>query len=393
MNNFINPLILREEIQDFIQNNSKTDVQKLVLKGSPFPGVSVQELATQIEGRNKTAKKLPSWQKKGILFPAQLNLEQSSSEITARYKASLMVRGELIDLTGGFGVDDFYFSQKANQVFHCEQNAPLSALVKHNAEILGLKNMQFIIGDSHDFLHQTDKVDAIYVDPSRRADSGRVFLLQDSEPDVVSNQSFYLEKADTVFIKAAPMLDISAALNDLRQVSEVHIVSLNNECKELLFVLEKNVSKEPEIFCVLLKQETSNVIIFSYEEERNLKIGCSSLQNYLYEPDAAILKGGFFKSITQKFGVEKIHQHSHLYTSATLVKNFPGKSFEIIEVIPFNDFSKSKILPKANVVTRNFHLKPEEIKKKFEIKDGGMHFLFFSTDSTGEKTVIKALRV
>lgn len=394
MNKLIQEQILSPEVQDFIHQNLKTDVQKLILKGSPFPNIPIQELAKQIEGKNKSAKKLPTWyQTKDVLFPPKLNLEQASSELTAQYKTSLINEGTLIDLTGGFGIDDFDFAEKANRVFHCEINPELSAIVKHNAQVFKKGNIEFIIGDSQKFLEKTDKVATIFVDPSRRKDSGRVFLLKDCEPDVVKYQDEYLQKAEKVIIKAAPMLDISAALKELKHVNEVHILSVNNECKELLFVLQKNENPSPKFICALLNEQETRTIDFNEKEEKDLEVQAQKLQNYLYEPDAAILKAGFFKSLCSKFNVGKIHQHSHLYTSENLNPDFPGKIFSVIETFDFNQFSKSNYPQKANVVSRNFHLKPDEIKKKFKIKDGGDDFLFFTTNSKNQKVVILAERL
>ncbi|TKB96032.1 class I SAM-dependent methyltransferase [Pedobacter cryophilus] len=394
MNNLINKNMLKSEVQDFIHKNLKTDLQKLILKGSPFPEVSIQELAIQIEGKNKAEKKLPTWFKtENIIFPPKLNLEQASSEITAKYKAGLIGEGNLIDLTGGYGVDDYYFAEKTNVVYHCEMNEQLSVIVKHNAQVLGINNIQCIKGDSQDFLAKQTQFDTIYIDPSRRVESSRVFLFKDCEPNVIENQSLYLKKAKKVIIKAAPMLDISAGISELKNVAEVHIISVNNECKELLFILAPIALAEPKIYCALLNQKQERVYSFSYAEEKALITKVKPLKNYLYEPDAAILKAGFFKSITQKFEVDKIHQHTHLYTSENQVENFAGKTFEIIKTTLFQNFKASKSMAKANVVTRNFHLKPEEIKKTFKIKDGGDIYLFFCTNYKEQKVVVEVKRI
>nr|MBC7613651.1 hypothetical protein [Pseudopedobacter sp.] len=390
----MNPELLKPEVQDFIQEHLKTDLQKLILKGSPFPTITIQELAIQIEGKNKSEKKLPTWFKsKGILFPPKLNIEQASSELTAKYKASLINKGQLIDLTGGFGIDGFAFADRAEKVFHCEINESLSAIVANNAKVLKKGNIEFIIGDSQKFLAKTQKVATIYVDPSRRANNGRVFLLEDCEPEVLKHQDLYLQKAETVIIKAAPMLDISAAVKSLKNVREVHVISVNNECKELLFILKKNPANSIKYRCTLLKGEETKVYEFDEKQEKELEIQPQKLQNYLYEPDAAILKAGFFKSLCPKFGVDKIHQHSHLYTSTELKADFPGKIFKVMDAVDFNQFTKSKALAKANVVTRNFNLKPEEIKKQFKIKDGGEDFLFFTTNSKNNPIVVHAKKV
>nr|WP_294898978.1 hypothetical protein [uncultured Pedobacter sp.] len=385
--------LTRKEVQDFINKNLKTDVSKLILKGSPFPELSVKLLATQIEGKNRSEKKLPTWFKtNGMIYPPKLNLEQSSSEITAQYKASLITDGRLIDLTGGFGIDDYYFAQKAKAVVHCEINEELSAIVKHNFEILDIKNVSTFIGDSTQLLKNSESFDTLYIDPSRRANSARVFLLKDCEPDVLANQEKYLQKAKQVIIKAAPMLDIQSAIKDLKNVAEVHVVSVKNECKELLFVLTPKPTAEPVINCVLLNSGESKIISFNYAEERNAEIKVGKLLNYLYEPDASLLKAGMFKLLTEKYPVNKVHQHSHLYTSNELV-DFPGKRFKIIKTILFNDFTKALVPKQINLVCRNFNLKPDELKQKFKLKDGGTDFLFFSTNHKEQKIVIHAQKV
>ena len=393
MNDFIER-ITKPEVQDFIYKNLNSDLQKLILKGSPFKEVSIQEIVTQIEGRKKIEKKLPSWFKtEGAIFPPKLNLEQSSSEITANYKATLIGDGDLIDLTGGFGIDDYYFAKTASRVLHCELNEELSAIVQHNFKQLSISNVEFKIGDSIKVLQQIKKVTTIYIDPSRRAELGKVFLLKDCEPNVVAYQDLCLTKADKIIIKAAPMLDISAALQVLKQVSEIHIVSVNNECKELLFIIEKNRKPEPDVFCALLNKERKNIYAFKYSEEKSLQIKPQPIKKYLYEPDVAILKAGFFKSLVQNFEVSKLHQHTHLYTSENILLNFPGKIFKIIKKTAFLNFKTDKYLSKANVVTRNFHLKPDEIKKKFKIKDGGNIYLFFCTAYNEQKMVVEVIRM
>ncbi len=386
--------LISKEVQDFITNNLKTDLSKLILKGSPFADLDIKKIAIQIESKNKAIKKLSTWYKtNGIIYPPKLNLEQASSEVTANYKASLINNGSLIDLTGGFGSDAYYFAQNASSVTHCETDEELSEIVKHNFEVLGIKNVTTVVGDSTEFLKNCkENFETIYVDPSRRANAGRVFMLKDCEPDVVANQKLYLKKAKRVIIKAAPMLDIQAALKDLKNVVEIHVVSLKNECKELLFVLEQDATDEPTINCVLLGSQDSKIISFNFAEEKKAESKAGKLKNYLYEPDACILKAGMFKLLTERYPVSKVHQHSHLYTSNELI-DFPGKRFKIVKSILFNDFTKAQVPKQINLVCRNFNLKPDELKKQFKLKDGGNDFLFFSTNYKEQKIVIHATKL
>ena len=386
--------MLQENEIQFIQKNLPRDPVAIALEAAKYPNLDVSRLVGQIKARQKLKDKMPHWvANEKVFFPPALALEQSSSEITAQYKKSLLKKGTLIDLTGGFGVDVMAFAENLEQVYHCEINESLSAMVAHNAQIFLKNNIQFIIGDSQKYLEKSKKFTHIFIDPSRRINSSKVFLLKDCEPNILDNLELYLSKCDRLIIKAAPMLDISSALADLKKVTEVHIISLNNECKELLFVIENKVIKEPKVFCALLQKDKKEIHQFSYQTEKDLEITAKAILNYLYEPDAAILKAGFFKSLAPQFKVDKIHQHSHLYTSNILVNNFPGKKFQISKILSFNHFLKENKTKKANVVTRNFDLKPEEIKKKFKIKDGGEIFLFFSTNYKNEKVVIEATRI
>jgi len=389
----INKAILKEEVQHYIEKNIDIDINKLILKKSPFDEVSSKELAEQIQSKKSVQKKLPTWFKtKGIIFPPKLNAEQASSEPTAAYKKQLILKGDLVDLTGGFGVDDFYFAKEATHVTHCELNKQLSAIVAHNAKVLQAENISFYVGDGKDYLHSIIKTDNIYVDPSRRKTSGRTFLFEDCEPDIIGNLDLYLQKAKRTIIKAAPMLDIDAAVNTLRHVTEIHVVSLNNECKELLFVLDKSITNKT-INCILINNLNTHIYSFNYKEEKDIDIAFSKVKSFIYEPDAAFLKAGLFKTIAKEFKVEKLHANTHIYTSEFLVDNFPGRSLKVLEKLDFKSFSENNKIKKANIITRNFPFKPDELKKKLKISDGGDVYLYFVTDKNENKVVIRCERL
>lgn len=389
-----NPALLTDEVQDYIVKNIDADINKLILKGSPFANIDVKELAVQIQTKKASQKKLPTWfQYKGIIFPPKLNLEQASSELTAKYKSSLIKPNTiLIDLTGGFGVDDYYFCKVASQVIHTEKDLLLSSIAAHNAKVLNIQNIQFYGGDSKTYLSKISTVDTIYIDPSRRDSTGRVFLLEHCEPNVVADLDLYLKKANTIILKAAPMLDIDAAVKVLNNITEIHIVSINNECKELIFVINKQ-AKEIKLICALLKGDTIAKYTFEYAKEKLLDVKPSPVLKYIYEPDVAFLKAGLFKSLTEQFNIKKLHQHSHLYTTEEIINNFPGRTLKVKSITKFNDFILSNKIKTANIITRNFHLKPEEIRKKLKIKDGGETYLYFSTDSKENRIVINCERI
>ncbi|ADY51488.1 hypothetical protein Pedsa_0916 [Pseudopedobacter saltans DSM 12145] len=395
----MNKAILNQKVQEYINDHLNADISKIVLKKSPFGDIKSQELAEQIQSKKAIQKKLPLWfTTQNIIYPPKLNLEQASSESTAYYKSTLIsAKTSVIDLTGGFGVDDLYFAQRAKKVIHCERNASLSEIVKHNTEMLGINNIDFFVGDSAERLMELESIDTIYIDPSRRSAHGRVFLLEDCEPNVIESQNIYLKKSKKTIIKVAPMLDIDAALKTLNHVTEVHIVSLNNECKELLFVIEKGHAKANHIqlICTLLSSEVGkfSTYTFDYGKEKDIEIEHGEIQKYLYEPDASLLKAGLFKSIAKRFNLIKLNQHSHLYTSNNSLQNFPGRLLKVISQQSFKSFQSSNQLKKANVIVRNFAKKPDELKKNLKIIDGGDIYLYFTTDYNNSPTVITCERI
>lgn len=389
----MNKNIFDPRVQQFLEEHIKGDIHKIALSRSPFDNISSRELAEQLDSRRRAEKKLPLWFKtSGIIFPPKLSIEQSSSELTAAYKSELIKGNKIIDLTGGFGVDTYFFSKKAKEVVHCEKSRELSILAGHNLSILGAENIRFINADSIEFLKETEEIfDTLYIDPSRRIESKKVFLLKDTEPDVVSNLALFLTKASRIIIKTSPLFDIQSGLNELSQVSAVHVVSVKNDCKELLWVIDKGFVGEAEIISTAISTSGQKSFRFKISDERSLSIDSYSVPlKYLYEPDVALLKAGCFKSITQAFPVLKLHQHSHLYTSENFVADFPGKVFNINAVSDYKQFIKENQLKKANVISRNFPHSPDELKKKHKISDGGPEYLIFTTVFPNNLQVIQA---
>jgi len=386
----LNYAILNNEVQQFINTNLKSEITKLILKGSPFSAISIQDLAEQIIAKNKCVKKLPTWfAAENIYFPNKLNIEQTSSEKTANYKANLVSGKSLIDITGGFGVDSFYFAQKIDNVTHCEINEKLSSIVSSNFESLTIKNIKTHIGDGLKYLEKTkEKFDWIYTDPSRRDDAkGKVFLLEDCLPNIPSNIDILFSKSNQILIKISPFLDITSAINELKFVKEIHIIAIDNDVKELLFILKKDYNQNIDIKTINILQTKKQQFDFTYHQ-RSLAI-FSTPKKYLYEPNSAILKAGAFTQISEYFNIDKLHQHSHLYTSNKLI-NFPGRKFEINYCIPYTKKLLHKLLPskKANITTRNFPETVAQIRKKTKLKDGGNQYLFFTTDSNENHIVL-----
>lgn len=383
--------ILSEEIQDFINNSLDGNFTKIALMKNPFPNVSLNEILNQIAAKQKAKDKLPTWFNiKNIVYPSKLSIEQTSSEITAKYKANLISGINLIDLTGGFGVDSYYFSKKVNRVLHCEHKQELSDIANHNFYLLQASNIETLCNDSNiALLELKQNFDWIYIDPSRRNDAkGKVFMLKDCLPNVPENLNHYFFYTNKILLKTAPILDISAGLSELENVKEIHIVAVNNEVKELLWILEKDFNENPKIKSVNIKNEHTELFEFDLNEiETNCEF--SLPLKFLYEPNAAILKSGAFDLIGNQFKLSKLHQHSHLYTSNENIE-FPGRVFKIETILDYNknEMKMHLLNSKANITIRNFPEKVEEIRKRWKIKDGGDTYIFFTTNIDNRKTVI-----
>ncbi|MDP3359003.1 MAG: class I SAM-dependent methyltransferase [Lutibacter sp.] len=382
--------ILNKEVQDFINSNLKSDLTKLILKGSPFALVSTQEIAEQILAKNSCEKKLPTWfNSENIYYPNKLNIEQTSSEITANYKSDLVSGESLIDITGGFGVDAFFFSHKIKNITHCEIAEELSAIVSHNFKQFKVKNIATYLGDGIEFLQKSEeKFDWIYADPSRRNDAKeKVFLLKDCLPNIPENLDLLFQKTDNILLKVSPILDITSAFNELKFVKEIYVVAVENEVKELLFLLKKNYTQNIDIKTINFNKEEIQQFNFSLNED--VFSTFSEPKKYLFEPNAAILKSGAFQQISAHLKIDKLHQHSHLYTSDKLI-DFPGRKFEIKHAISYDKKKLLQLIPskKANITTRNFPETVAQIRKKTGLKDGGNQYLFFTTDFNNKHLVL-----
>jgi len=398
----MNREILTEAVQQFLKDNAETNAEKLALSKSPFEKISSSELALQIESRQKAKSKLPLWYFTDLIYyPPSVSIEQASSEKTAIYKATLIKDGEsLIDLTGGFGVDVFYFSRKAKKVVHCEINSELSEIVKYNTSQLGAQNIQFFQGNGIDFLlnndNQNDSLtetlyDTVFIDPSRRVNTRKVFKLDDCEPNIIEWQQDIFKKSSRIIIKTSPLLDISLSLSQLKNVKEVHVISIKNECKELLFILEKGYIGEIQIHAILLNDHELR-FSFLADQEKNTPLLLGEPMNYLYDPDSALLKAGCFKLIAERFNLKKLHLNTHLYSSESKVQYFPGRVFRIEEILNYKDFKKIKTALSANVITKNFPLNVEAIRKKHKIGESKNKFMFFCKTSDETLKVILAER-
>jgi 16S rRNA G966 N2-methylase RsmD len=387
----LNKHILDHSVQEYIYSNLNADVHKIAMAKSPFPDVTGTALAGQIAAKKKCIKKLPTWFiTAGIYYPPLLSVEQCSSEITAAYKAKLAPGESLIDLTGGYGVDSYYFASRNMTVVHCEIDMELSAIAAYNSIPLQQSNTRFICTDGITFLQQNaDHFDNIYIDPARRGSSGKVFMLKDCTPNVVGNLELLLSRSSQVIIKTAPLLDITAGLKELKNVAEIHIVSVRNECKELIWILRKGYSGPVKIVCAVLNTTEKEFSFFRDEEPATVTFSAPLPGHYLYEPDAALLKSGAFSLIAFTYKLQKLHPQTQLYSSAELKPEFPGRIFSIDQVLSAGDIKKEKNLA-GNVIVRNYPAEAASLVKKYQIKPDDNQFVIFSQSAGNKKIVIKA---
>lgn len=393
----MNRHLLDDEVQNYIKAHRELSPSTIALRKSPFAHISSSEIATQIDGWQRSVRKLPTWAySNNIYYPDKINLEQCSSEHTALIKQMLIGRNSrVIDVTGGFGVDSYYLAQHADLVIHCELNEKLSEIVKHNAAELGVNNIVCLATDGVAYVAQQedDAIDYILVDPSRRVNHSKVFLLEDCEPNIVELQDMFLRKSRYALYKLSPLLDISSALSKLQNIKYVLVISVDGDCKELLFVQDRLFEGEAKISAIRLFLDQIQLHTFTQEEEKCSLVRTSAPLTYLYDPDVSVTKAGAFKSIAKRFNFYKLHIHTHLYTSDDLQEDFPGRVFQIKRVYTIPAFKSESNIRKANVISKNFPIKVEDIKKKFKIKDGGDDFLFFTTDADENHIVVHTVRV
>ena len=439
-------LCIADSVKEFIEKHLKDDVNRLAL--AKFPeGIDREFVIRQIHARQVLSKKLPSWAENDeLVFPKKLSLEQCSSELTAKYKAELLstksheiTRREfsedscsladekriLIDLTGGMGVDTAFLSDNFDKTYYVEMQEELCEIAKHNFKVMN-KNIEVVNDNAEHFLTICDEVDCIYLDPARRDEYGRKMVsLHDCSPDVVELHDLLLKKAKRVLVKVSPMLDIEMVKKELKDITEIHVVAVRNECKEILICQRttdngQQTCENSEDCLQMIAVDLRENWNFAFTENEELEAQWTLADNvgrYLYEPGAACMKAGCFKLLSQRYGLDKLHRNSHLYTSDDLIPDFPGRIFEVVNVVPFDKKTKKNIwtldledaktqrrkdakkgseslslcdsatFKKANVAVRNFPLSAEELKKNLGLQDGS-DFYIFGTTMKGEKKVV-----
>jgi len=373
---------------DFIREHAEADVRQLALRKLKNPEVDLMYALEQIAGRQKARTKIPSWAvKDGMVYPPHLSMEQCSSEQTARYKAGIAGKGELfVDLTAGFGVDTAFIAEGFRRVVSVERQERLCQIAAENHKRLGLKQIEVICGDGIAYLHQMSHADLLFMDPARRdAHGGRTYDISDCEPNVLELIGEMTQKADRVMLKLSPMLDWRKAVEDLQSiggrqvfVNEVHILSVANECKELLLIVSRD-EKPLHVYCV------NNDDVFDYlAGQLRQPLICSriALPCFLYEPNASLMKAGCFGEISERYQLAQLDDNSHLFVADRDIADFPGRCFVVEQMTSMNKRELKQALAgiaKANIAVRNFPLSVADLRKRLNIKDGGDVFIFATT--------------
>lgn len=421
--NGVNPT---EQTADFVAAHRTEDVRQLALKAKRVEGLDLPLALDQIAGWQIACKKLPQWAScEGIIYPPHISMEQCSSQFTAQYKSeiaqtlltpavtvrarmsdspesdTLVARSSMVDLTGGFGVDFSYLARGFSQATYVERQRHLCDLAEHNMAALGLDQARIVCGDGVEYLRQMGPVDFIYLDPARRDEHGsRTYAIEDCTPNVLELRDLLLAKSQCTLVKLSPMLDWRKAVADFDgTVREVHIVATGNECKELLLVLGQQVHEEPSaprVFCV---NDNQRIDYDSAAYTQGLRIGGKPLpeaKNYLYEPNASIMKAGCFDLVEERFGVTQVGPSSHLFVSATPVADFPGRGFAIEAIGGMNKKDIKRLLngtKQANIAVRNFPLTAPQLRKKLKLADGGPVYLFGTTMQGCDHVLLRTSKI
>jgi hypothetical protein len=389
-------MLINEATWEFIRTNADNDVRKLALQGAKNPEVDLTLALQQIAGRQTARHKLPSWAAvETLVYPPHLNMEQCSSEQTARYKVQVAGGGDsFVDLTGGFGVDFYWIAQGFQHSHYVEQNEALCAIAGHNFQQLGLP-CSVSCANSAANLTALDHASLIYLDPARRNEQGaRTYGIEDCTPNVLELLPLLMEKADRVLLKLSPMLDWRKAVSDLRYVHEVHIVSVDNECKELIIQMNKE-AQGVRVVCVNLLSKGENQFFDFLEGHSSLHTLHSTLltppstlhtPHFLYEPNASIMKAGCFAQLEQRFPIRQLSANSHLFVSPNEIDDFPGRRFQISAVTSMNKKELKQTLEgitQANIAVRNFPMSVQQLRQKLKIKEGGNVYIFATTAQDG----------
>ena len=379
-------LLRNPKVLQFIQENLHEHSADLILGAHKYPDLPIKAIATQIEARQRIKNKLPEWYANDqLIFPRKENLEQASSEATAKYKAQMIKGSFALDLTGGSGVDAYAFSKSFAHIEYVEPNEELCDLATYNFSVLDA-NIEVHQKTAEAFLDSNSKkYDLVYLDPSRRSDSNqRLVALDEYLPNVVELQKALFNISDRVLVKASPMLDIHQAVEQLQHVTKVVCLSVDNEMKEVLFLTDIHATtKEPEIVCENIGNPKRAAFKFNRSEEDQATVSFSEPQEYVYDPFTAIRKSGAFNLFGERYQLLKLAPNTHLYTSSELNKDIPARVFKVLGELKggAKSIRKSARNGLINVISKNYPLSATEIKKKYKLQDGGEQFLILCTSN------------
>ncbi len=388
-------LLKRPEIYKYIDIYKNYDSKELALKLSKNDMLPTRAIAEQVLCYQKAKKKLPSFIDKNLLFE-RVALEQSSSEVTAHYKSSIISGDRIIDLTGGLGIDELFFVNSFNNVTYCELNNVIYSIFKYNISLLNLTNIEVNNTDSIEYLlkKENNSFDWIYIDPSRRNADRRSVDLEFCSPNVYDNMELFFEKTENVMIKAAPAYDLTEAIKRFPYLTEIHVVSVDGECKEVLLLLNRNCENEnPKVYSVELNSKNYKSFILIDEFSTKHEKVITELNSYFYEPDCSIIKSNLTPLLAEKFNLSFINNSTPYLTNSVVIEEFPGRSFRVLDSLPFNEkmiksYLKENEIIKVNVSKRNFRLSVDEIRTRFKLKDGGEKYLFFTRDFNDKSIMI-----
>ena len=405
---------INESTWQYIAAHAEDDVAQLALHPSKNPQVDMAVALQQIAGRQKAKEKLPEWYAtEGVLYPKKVSMEQCSSSQTAEYKASLVEGESFADFSGGFGVDTVALARKFDKGWYVEPQKELCDLFQHNCKVLDINNVNIVNGTMEANLAAIEPVDTIYLDPSRRDTHGRRMVsLADCTPNLLEWKSALLAKCNTLMVKLSPMIDIFQTLRDLSETFAVHVIAVEGECKEVVFVLKTEdvtvddtrrdapwhiSTTDPTIIAVDINKIATTRVEITLETERTTPpCIATKLGAYLYEPNAAVMKAGIFNALSQQFRVAKLAKNTNLFTADELHEDFPGRIFRIEAVHEFHPRKTAKEmshLASASIAVRNFPLTAEELRKILKIKDGNAKFLFGCMVWDGRKVVLVGEKV
>lgn len=384
--------LLKENVKEFIRGNVDSDPKKLILNPPGEYKEHIKDIAGQIHSRQKAKSKLTNWAENfDLIMPPALSIEQASSEATCQYKRDLIHGKHLIDLTGGMGIDCLALSEQFEKTTYVEEQTGLCEVFEHNAKKTLGKQIEIVNESAESFLSKFSSYSAditFYIDPARRdMQKNRVFRIEDCSPNLIEILPLLQEKGYRALVKFSPLLDLQAIISALNGIREIHIVSVKNDCKEILLLLDFEQHNSISISAVNLQTNLPHYT-FNSDDESNAKVEYGNLKKYILEPNSSVMKAGAFKKIGEDFGLSKLGENTHLYTSNSQVVDFPGRTFEVVTVADKKNISRFADKGKINVITRNYPLNASELKKKWKLKDGGDCFLIGFRDIENKPQMI-----